>query len=736
MRPSAPASRAVDLVGCVRHFFDDPDLQAWACVSANHAQKFGDLAVWETYKAPAKEVIRAYTGDDEYYRTKTKVGSLAREGEDSDYVRSLCGILDPGDGTPPIELWWGVGSLIDAALREKYGPGVLALRTGAAAVVARIVDLDPWTLPPVVPSPFEGAGGCFAGEDERQARWWNPVTRNTLEGKCAALLPPELVRGHTVLDLGACIGAMCHYALCAGARRAIAVEVQGDFCHRAAEMLRRAWPDDDAEGQGSGGAWSGARFEVVKAGIREYLETAPAHSADVVVAAGVLHCFTDPVAVLLDMCRVARLAVVIECDHVEAVQRAFVDEPSHRTGSLAAAAVANIAQLAPQALCNLAGGEHSVRGLAVVPSRHLLESVLDALGFGVTHVRLAPHPTAPDDLATYTTSKGGRITPQRFFLRAVRRAGPAGAITTLEASVKAGTGDLQPWRHRPTWYSFGASGANEPAAGARASGSPADAALDPNISAPAPAPFMSWSLGRVPDFDGDAVEAARGRPPFGIDVWGAGRAFADADDGSVFGFVLLGSGPARLEVPAAAFACELQPGMYFAAPGPVRVEGGRGVAVTRPGVRTLFALGGPLEARGRLPYIDGCSDTLLLAPARRGDPCLNHLHLPASVRQTLHTHPSGCAGVVARGRGRCVWSEAPGAAQHSVDLTPGTVFVIPSDCSHAFETVDHEALDVVAFHPDSGFGPTAQDHPMVNGTMVDGVPASRVPAIRTPEDVL
>ena len=35
--------------------------------------------------------------------------------------------------------------------------------------------------------------------------------------------------GGSLLDLGACLGAMCHYALCAGASRAVAVEVQPDF---------------------------------------------------------------------------------------------------------------------------------------------------------------------------------------------------------------------------------------------------------------------------------------------------------------------------------------------------------------------------------------------------------------------------------------------------------------------------------------------------------------------------
>ena len=45
----------------------------------------------------------------------------------------------------------------------------------------------------------------FVLADERKARGFNPVTRRTLDAKCAALLPASLVAGRTVADLGACL---------------------------------------------------------------------------------------------------------------------------------------------------------------------------------------------------------------------------------------------------------------------------------------------------------------------------------------------------------------------------------------------------------------------------------------------------------------------------------------------------------------------------------------------------
>ena len=84
--------------------------------------------------------------------------------------------------------------------------------------------------------PFVKAPG-FAEADERKARLFNPITRRTLDTKCAALLPAEIVAGRTVADLGACLGAMCHWSLSFGAARALAVETQPDFCRRAEALL-------------------------------------------------------------------------------------------------------------------------------------------------------------------------------------------------------------------------------------------------------------------------------------------------------------------------------------------------------------------------------------------------------------------------------------------------------------------------------------------------------------------
>jgi mannose-6-phosphate isomerase-like protein (cupin superfamily) len=170
--------------------------------------------------------------------------------------------------------------------------------------------------------------------------------------------------------------------------------------------------------------------------------------------------------------------------------------------------------------------------------------------------------------------------------------------------------------------------------------------------------------------------------------------------------------------------------MYAAAPGkceikPVGANISRGTVISRLGWLGMFTIGGPLEERGRLRYIDGCTDSLLVPPVRLGDPCLNGLWFPMGTEQTSHTHPSVRIGMVVRGRGQCV---TPSGVQ---DLRPGMVFVIHAEGEHRFRTEHDAGLTVVAWHPDSDTGPTDVDHPMVNRTMVAGVSAAAMPELQT-----
>lgn len=194
-----------------------------------------------------------------------------------------------------------------------------------------------------------------------------------------------------------------------------------------------------------------------------------------------------------------------------------------------------------------------------------------------------------------------------------------------------------------------------------------------------------------------------------VTTWGA-RGTVHAGTGT--GFVLVAA-DARVDTPHGSHPLPAQ--SYAVLTDPARVRRGRGVIVTVDRFRGLFVVGGPVEPSGRLRYIDGCSDTVLVAPVVRGAPCLNLLRLPPATRQTDHEHPSVRVGLVVAGRGTCVLDGA-----RREPLVPGTVFVLPSRCVHRFETTVGDDLLLMAWHPDSDTGPTDDDHPMLNRTLRPG----------------
>lgn len=168
----------------------------------------------------------------------------------------------------------------------------------------------------------------------------------------------------------------------------------------------------------------------------------------------------------------------------------------------------------------------------------------------------------------------------------------------------------------------------------------------------------------------------------------------------------------------------LPPHFYGAIHGRISLHAEEVWFVFVSGYSALNTIGGPVERSGRLRYIDGCTDSLIIPPVIKGDPCLNILYFPPGIQQTFHTHPSCRIGVVLSGKGTCHHnhSESP--------LIPGTHFLIPTHGLHRFSTGKNR-LVVAAFHPDSDFGPEHDFHPMVNKTLVNGLSARHIPHIRT-----
>lgn len=142
------------------------------------------------------------------------------------------------------------------------------------------------------------------------------------------------------------------------------------------------------------------------------------------------------------------------------------------------------------------------------------------------------------------------------------------------------------------------------------------------------------------------------------------------------------------------------------------VFGGEFVATMRYGFVGLGVLGVKVEEFGRVQYIDGCTDSVLIPPPRFGDPCLNSLHFPPDIIQTTHTHPSIRAGVIAYGSGYAV------VGGEKLPLNTGDAWLIDANEPHHFTTEGTDGMIVIAYHPDSDWGPTDEVHPMKNRTYI------------------
>lgn len=170
---------------------------------------------------------------------------------------------------------------------------------------------------------------------------------------------------------------------------------------------------------------------------------------------------------------------------------------------------------------------------------------------------------------------------------------------------------------------------------------------------------------------------------------------------------------------------------YFCVPRGAILEGknSEGIVISRKDYTGFFQIGGVVEWKGRLKYIDGCTDSLLVSPVKMGDPCLNLLYFPSGVHQTAHTHPSDRIGMILSGKGRCHAVED--GQEKIIELEAGMIFCIHANGVHNFSTPYGEEMRVLAYHPESDFGPQDEDHPMINRTMIDGVSAAKKEEIHT-----
>ena len=194
---------------------------------------------------------------------------------------------------------------------------------------------------------------------------------------------------------------------------------------------------------------------------------------------------------------------------------------------------------------------------------------------------------------------------------------------------------------------------------------------------------------------------------------------------TTYGYILEASG--EVNIAANGQLWNLRQGNYFAFHGVMDIFGvdtsnqGSGKfkmwTVTKLGYKCMPMVG-QVEDNGRLSYIDGCSDSVLVSMPRFGDPVLNYLHFPTGVYQTQHTHPSIRMGIVISGQGEAFQEKSNYSDGWVLPLTSGCMFQLEESELHSFRTTNSH-MDIIAFHPDSDTGPTDENHSMINRTYID-----------------
>lgn len=140
------------------------------------------------------------------------------------------------------------------------------------------------------------ADNPWVQRDNRRNRTYNTVTAGSLNAKCEACLPPELVRGRTVLDLGSCLGHAGWWALRNGARFYCGVEAQGEYAEAALRLFAAHF--------------SPGQYQLVHDDLIGFLER-DRRAFDVVLLAGITYGFIDPLY-LLRLCAGRAATVVVD----------------------------------------------------------------------------------------------------------------------------------------------------------------------------------------------------------------------------------------------------------------------------------------------------------------------------------------------------------------------------------------------------------------------------------------
>jgi len=208
----------------------------------------------------------------------------------------------------------------------------------------------------------------FVALDVRKLRPHGPVSFESLDNRHSVMLPDEIVKDATVLDLGSCLAATGHWALSKGASNYTGVELQTEQATISQTLMSKYWTDD--------------KFEIYCQSIQEFLNDAILKNKtyDIVVMIGVIYAFVDHYTLLKKVSQVCKKYIIIDSIY-----------PASMLDGKLAVDVKIIELIVSQHINH--HEERSVyRGMSGRPSPRALELMLDTLGFKNREGLLFPKP--------------------------------------------------------------------------------------------------------------------------------------------------------------------------------------------------------------------------------------------------------------------------------------------------------------------------------------------------------
>lgn len=139
----------------------------------------------------------------------------------------------------------------------------------------------------------------FVNLDSRTSRTWHaPVSAESLSLRHETMLPRNIIKNKTVLDLGSWISATGQWCLAHGAAHYTGVEIQSSLASVGEELLSKYWSND--------------RFKIINTDLEQYLDQCIASniSYDIVLFVGVIQSFLNTFEILKKVSSVGKIVIL------------------------------------------------------------------------------------------------------------------------------------------------------------------------------------------------------------------------------------------------------------------------------------------------------------------------------------------------------------------------------------------------------------------------------------------